>query len=54
VLNLRLCVQERKEYVRCYRLGPSAGGFDLAHLEYRAPFIASELRRQGQLLRGDV
>jgi hypothetical protein len=54
VLNHRLCVQERGEYVRCYRLGPGAGGFDLAHLEYRAPFIASELRRQGQLVRGDT
>lgn len=54
VLNHRLCVQEREEYVRCYRRGPGAGGFDLAHLEYRAPFIASELRRQGQLVRGDV
>ena len=54
VLNHRLCVQEREEYVRCYRLGPGAGGFDLAHLEYRAPFIASELRRQGQLVRGDT
>lgn len=50
----RLCVQEREEYVRCYRLGPGAGGFDLAHLEYRAPFIASELRRRGQLVRGDT
>ncbi|HEX8703918.1 MAG TPA: hypothetical protein VF815_34115 [Myxococcaceae bacterium] len=54
VLNHRLCVQEREEYVRCYRLGPGAGGFDLAHLEYRAPFIASELRRQRQLVRGDT
>jgi len=53
VLNHRLCVSEREEYVRCYRLGPGAGGFDLAHLEDRAPFIASELRRQGQLERGD-
>lgn len=54
VLNHRLCVQEREEYLHCYRLGPGAGGFDIAHLEYRAPFIASELRRQGQLVRGDV
>lgn len=53
VLNHRLCVAEREEYVRWYRLGPGAGGFDLAHLENRAPFIASELRRQGQLVRGD-
>lgn len=54
VLNHRLCVAERSEYIRCYRLGPGAGGFDLAHLESRAPFIASELRRQGQLARGDA
>jgi len=54
VLNHRLCVSEREEYVRCYRLGPGAGGFDLAHLECRAPFIAAELRRQGHLVRGDT
>lgn len=54
VLNHRLCVSEREEYMRCYQLGPGAGGFDLAHLERRAPFIAAELRRQGQLLRGDT
>jgi hypothetical protein len=54
VLNHRLCVEERAEYVHCYQLGPGAGGIDLAFLERRAPFIASELRRQGQLLRGDV
>ena len=54
VLNHRLCVSEREEYFRCYRLGPGARGFDLAHLELRAPFIASELRRQGQLVRGDT
>lgn len=54
ILNHRLCIQEREEYVRCYRLGPGAGGFDLAHLTDRAPFIAGELRRQGQLVRGDA
>jgi len=54
VLNHRLCVKEREEYVHCYRIGPGAGGFDLAHLARRAPFIASELRRQGQLVRGDT
>lgn len=54
VLNQRLCVKEREEYLRCYRLGPGAGGFDLAHLAARAPFIATELRRQRQLVRGDV
>lgn len=54
LLNHRLCVQEREEYLHCYQLGPGAGGFDLQHLENRAPFIAQELRRQGLLLRGDV
>jgi len=54
VLNQRLCVSERREYVSCYRLGPGEGGFDLAYLERRAPFIALELRRQGQLVRGDI
>lgn len=54
VLNHRLCVQEREEYLHCYQLGPGAGGIDLKYLERRAPFIAQELRRQGQLLRGDV
>jgi hypothetical protein len=54
LLNLRDCWQERKEYVTCYRLGPDNEGIDLAYLEHRAPFIASELRRQGQLVRGDT
>jgi hypothetical protein len=47
VLNHKLCVDERDEYVRCYWLGAAAGGFNLAYLEERAPFIASELERQG-------
>ncbi|MGC4120247.1 MAG: hypothetical protein QM765_37825 [Myxococcales bacterium] len=50
VLNHRLCVEERAEYLRCYWLGTAAGGFDLAHLEERAPFLAAELDRQGWLL----
>lgn len=54
VLNLRDCWKEREEYVNRYRQGPGTGGIDLAYLEDRAPFIAIELRRQGQLLRGDV
>lgn len=54
VLNHRLCVSERQEYLRCYQLGPGAGGIDLAYLESRAPFLAAELRRQGHLLRGDT
>lgn len=54
ILNHRLCVSEREEYVRCYRIGPGNGGFDFAYLESRAPFIASELRRQEELVRGDT
>jgi hypothetical protein len=54
VLNHRLCVREREEYVNWYRVGPGAGGFHLQRLQHRAPFIAAELRRQGQLVRGDV
>lgn len=54
VLNLPDCWKEREEYVRCYQRGPTNRGIDLAYLEDRAPFIGSELRRQGQLLRGDV
>lgn len=49
ILNHRLCVAEREEYVHNYRLGPGNGGIDLAYLEKNAPFIASELRRQDQL-----
>lgn len=54
VLNHRLCVSERAECVRCYQLGPGKGGFDLTYLSARAPFIACELRRQGQLVRGET
>lgn len=54
LLNLRDCCLQRKRYVEDYRLGPGNKGIDLAYLEHRAPFIASELRRQGQLARGDV
>lgn len=54
LLNLRECRQQREEYVRLYQLGPGNKGIDLAYLEKRAPFIASELRRQGQLVRGDT
>jgi len=50
LLNQTDCCQQREEYVTEYR----KAGIDLAYLERRAPFIASELRRQGQLLRGDV
>jgi len=53
LLNLRDCCAQRRRYIEEYRRGPGAKGIDLAYLEYRAPFIASELRRQGQLVRGD-
>jgi hypothetical protein len=39
----------REEYVTSYR----EGHIHLKYLEYRAPFIAQELRRQGQLRPGD-
>lgn len=54
LLNIRDCCAQRKRYVEEYRRGPGAKGIDLTYLEYRAPFIAAELRRQGQLVRGDV
>ena len=54
LLNLRECWQQREEYVMRYQLGPGNKGIDLAYLEHRAPFIASELRRQGKLVRGDT
>lgn len=54
MLNLRDCRQQRQEYVKLYELGPDNKGIDLAFLEGRAPFIASELRRQGKLVRGDT
>jgi hypothetical protein len=54
LLNLRDCLAQRRRYVEDYRLGPGNKGIDLSYLERRAPFIAAELRRQGQLVRGDV
>jgi len=54
LLNIRDCCAQRRRYVEEYRKGPGARGIDLSYLEYRAPFIAAELRRQGQLVRGDV
>lgn len=54
LLNLRDCCLQRKRYVEDYRLGPGNKGIDLPYLERRAPFIAAELRRQRQLVRGDV
>ncbi len=37
-------------FIKLYR----AKKIDLAHIEIYAPFIASELRRQGRLERGDA
>jgi hypothetical protein len=54
ILNLRDCWKQREEYVIRYRLGPEARGIGFGYLADRTPFIAAELRRQGQLLRGDV
>jgi hypothetical protein len=48
VLNLRQCVRQRGDFITRYR----AGQIDLANVETYAPFIASELRRQGKLVRG--
>ncbi|MFM0085062.1 hypothetical protein P0D72_40360 [Paraburkholderia sediminicola] len=53
-LNMEECCKARREYVVNYELGPGSRGIDLSYLTARAPFIASELRRQGLLLRGDV
>ncbi len=50
ILNLRQCVAQRGDFITRYR----ENQIDLAHIEIYAPFIASELRRQGQLLRGDT
>ncbi len=50
ILNLRQCVAQRGEFISRYRVGLT----DLPHIEFYAPFIAAELRRQGQLVRGDV
>jgi hypothetical protein len=54
LLNIRDCCAQRRRYVEEYHRGPGAKGIDLSYLEHRAPFIALELRRQGQLVRGDV
>lgn len=50
ILNLRQCVEQRREYITRYKNNL----IDLRQIEADAPFIASELRRQGGLLRGDV
>lgn len=51
-LNEGPCRKARRAYVEDYRLGPPKG-IALEYLEGKAPFIASELRRQGLLVRGD-
>jgi hypothetical protein len=50
LLNQTDCLNQREEYVTAYR----DGDISISYLERRAPFIALELRRQGQLVRGDV
>lgn len=47
-LNLRDCCRAREEYVESYEKG-----VPLEYLERRAPFVASELRRQGRLRQED-
>lgn len=48
-LNHFECCKQRGEYIQSYE----AGEIVLSYLERRAPFIAQELRRQGQLRPGD-
>ena len=49
LLNEPDCLKAREEYFVSY----ADGHIDLTYLERRAPFVASELRRQGLLRRGD-
>lgn len=49
ILNMPDCIKAREEYVTSYE----QGAIELSYLERRAPFIASELRRQGRLREGD-
>lgn len=49
LLNMPECLKAREEYVTCYE----QGAIEFAYLERRAPFVAAELRRQGQLREGD-
>lgn len=48
-LNARDCCSARQEYVESYE----SRHIDLEYLERRAPFVASELRRQGRLRQED-
>lgn len=52
-LNLDECIKAREEYVENYRKGPDNEGISISYLTRRAPFIASEMRRQKLLVRGD-
>lgn len=54
LLNLPDCCKLRQQYVEDYWRGPDEGGISLAYLERRAPFVAAELRRQSELVRGDA
>ena len=45
LLNAAECCKAREEYVTCY----SNRNIDFPYLERRAPFVATELRRQGKL-----
>jgi hypothetical protein len=48
-LNHPECLRVRERYVDCYRNADNS----LRYVEARAPFVARELRRQGQLRDGD-
>lgn len=50
ILNLRQCVAQRGDFIALYR----ENLIDLAYIQTYAPFIASELRRQGRLSHGDI
>jgi len=50
ILNLRQCLAQRGDFITRYR----DKKIDLPHLEFYAPFIASEYRRQGRLHLGDA
>jgi len=50
LVNSHDCCKARQEYVTNYL----SGEIPLSYVERRAPFIAAELRRQGQLRAGDI
>jgi hypothetical protein len=49
LLNMNDCLKAREEYVTKYE----EGLIHLTYMEHRAPFVASELRRQGRLRQED-